>query len=236
MDRSFAKGASSGSSQAELRTHKLHQLADGLLRLDLGIALVACEPGRDDPVIPRCAVEDGFQNRWRLGRRCVRRCACEVLICDAFRRQHLVDDAVSVALTEDIARQPLQLRLIAFPGLFELHQHRAVAIAFAARQVDDHALRRRIPADEGLHDRAQLEHRAVVFRQARCQAADGDGHGLIARPRATPQFRDKRREFAARIVPNDDLPGLQLLGELLRNILMQGVHQLRPPLSTLESS
>ena len=95
---------------------------------------------------------------------------------------------------------------------------------------------RRISAHVGLDDRAQLEHRAVVLREPRRDAADRHRHGLIAGPRATAHLRDEWRKLAASVVPDDDLPGLQLLGELLRNVVVQGVHQLRPPLSTLDSS
>ena len=222
--------------QPELRTHELHQLTSRLLCLDLGIALVACEPCRDDALVPRCAVEDRLQNRWRLGRRRVRRCTREVLIGHTLRRKHLIDDAVGVSLAQNIACKPLQLRLIAVASLFQFHQNRAVAITLTAGQVNDHALGWRIPAYEGLHDRAKLKHRAVIFREPRRSAADSHRHRLVGRPSATAQFSDKRREFAANVVPDNDLLGFEPLGELLCDIVVQGVHQLRPPLSTLDSS
>ncbi|RWP09908.1 MAG: hypothetical protein EOR00_31680 [Mesorhizobium sp.] len=47
-----------------------------------------------------------------------------------------------------------------------------MAIALAARQVNDHALGRRIAAYEGLYYCAQFEHRAVILDQPRAHAAD----------------------------------------------------------------
>ena len=58
-------------------------------------------------------VEDDLQDRRRLGRRRSGRRASEVLVGDRVGSEHLVDDAVGVALAQDVPREPLELRLVA---------------------------------------------------------------------------------------------------------------------------
>ena len=80
---------------------------------------------------------------------------------------------------------------------------------------------RRIPAHEGLNDRAKLEHRPSYSVKPRRQAGLSrvPPRRWSGRPRV---IQRERREFAANVVPDDDLPRFKPFGELLRDVVMQG--------------
>ena len=173
-------------------------------------------------------MEDALQDRRRL-RPVACRCTREILVGHlAVERQHLVDDAERVLLEKNVPRELLELRLPRRAGLLELHQHRPTSVSRAAGQVDDDGSRR-VTAHKRLDDRAQLEHRAGVLGEGSADSADRDRHGLAAGARATTHLADERRELTALVVPDDDLTALDLVGELLRDVVVERMHQRLPP-------
>ena len=214
--------------EPEAGLHELRELRHGPLLDDLGVPRVAHEPRSQDGLAPQRPVEDDLQERRRL--RPALRCGPgQLLVRHLLRREEVVDHPVRVLLAEDVSGHALELRLVGLPRRLELHQERPLPVPLDARNVDEERPRR-IHRHERLDRHPNGEERAIELGERRGLPDQGEGRRSRHRPRPAPGLADERLELPPRVVPDDDPPGLQPIGHLAGDVVVEGMHH-RPDLS-----
>ena len=210
-------------SEAEPRLDELEELRPGPLRLQLGVVLGAAKPAGEE-LLARRITEDQLDQGARAAGVLLEE-AGDVVVGQPVGGQHLVDVAVGEARAQGVARQALELRLVARAALLELHQDGGRAVAGDAEQVDQQRLGS-IELDVGLDRSPEGEEGAVETDDVSLQILDPESRQPAA-PRGGLQraeLVDEGLELPSRVVEHDDATLAQELVELAGEIAVEGVH------------
>jgi hypothetical protein len=120
-----------------------------------------------------------------------------------------------------VTGQALELRLIASPAFFELHQDGLLAVSLYAWKIQKEWIGLSLRYD-GFYSEAELKEGVIVLGKMRVQIVYFNGRKLALIIQG--QIADERPKLLTRIVKYDHPPLRELLSETLGDIVVKRMH------------